>query len=74
MRRRSEEDFVPEGAIVECLVVEQERGLQARKVLSIDLSTAVVPELGRNSATHSDRIATLVADCVRVERCGRGFF
>ena len=47
---------LPEGAVVECLVTEQERGLQARKVLSIDLSTAVVPELGRNSVTHSDRI------------------
>ena len=47
---------LPEGALVECLVAEQERGLQARKVLSIDLSTAVVPELGRNSAAHADRI------------------
>ena len=35
---------LPEGAIVECLVAEQERGLQARKILSIDLSRAVVPE------------------------------
>jgi CspA family cold shock protein len=38
---------LPEGAIVECLVAQQERGLQARRVLSIDLSTAVVPEPGR---------------------------
>jgi CspA family cold shock protein len=29
---------LPEGAIVECLVAEQERGLRRRKVLSIDLS------------------------------------
>jgi cold shock protein len=35
---------LPEGAIVECLVAEQERGLQARRVLSIDLSHAVVAE------------------------------
>ncbi|HEX8623937.1 MAG TPA: cold shock domain-containing protein [Allosphingosinicella sp.] len=35
---------LPEGAVVECLVAEQERGLQARKVLSIDLSQAVMPE------------------------------
>jgi CspA family cold shock protein len=35
---------LPEGAIVECLVVEQERGLQARKVLSIDLSHAILPD------------------------------
>src|SRR3954451_7708047 len=34
---------LPEGAVVECLVCHQERGLQARKVLSIDLSTAVTP-------------------------------
>ncbi len=47
---------LPEGAIVECLVVEQERGLQARKVISIDLSHAVVPELGRPSMAPGDRI------------------
>src|SRR3954452_22753310 len=35
---------LPEGALVECLVAEQERGLQARKVLSIDLSQAVVQD------------------------------
>ena len=46
---------LPEGAIVECLVAEQERGLQARKVISIDLSQAVMPELGR-SASAADRI------------------
>jgi len=47
---------LPEGALIECLVVEQERGLQARKVLSIDLSAAVVPELGRGNGGHGDRI------------------
>jgi CspA family cold shock protein len=41
---------LPEGAIVECLVAQQERGLQARRVLSIDLSTAVIPEPGRVAA------------------------
>lgn len=35
---------LPEGAVVECLVAEQERGLQARRVLSIDLSQGVMPE------------------------------
>jgi len=40
---------LPEGAVVECLVAEQERGLQARQVLEIDLtgtflcSRAVIP-------------------------------
>lgn len=38
---------LPEGALIECLVAEQERGLQARKILSIDLSNAVLPEPGR---------------------------
>jgi len=46
---------LPEGAIIECLVVEQERGLQARRVLSIDLSAAIVPELGRGNS-GADRI------------------
>jgi CspA family cold shock protein len=41
---------LPEGAIVECIVAQQERGLQARKVLSIDLSTAIVPDFTRQSA------------------------
>jgi CspA family cold shock protein len=47
---------LPEGAIVECLVAEQERGLQARKVLSIDLSNAVVPEPPRASSSSGDRV------------------
>ena len=47
---------LPEGAVIECLVAEQERGLQARKVLSIDLSQAVMPEFGRGSSGQVDRI------------------
>jgi CspA family cold shock protein len=46
---------LPEGAVVDCLVAEQERGLQARKVLGIDLSSAVVPEQTRHNG-HGDRI------------------
>jgi CspA family cold shock protein len=46
---------LPEGAVVECLVAEQERGLQARKVLAIDLSSAVVPDVTRG-AQQGDRI------------------
>ncbi|HEX8191612.1 MAG TPA: cold shock domain-containing protein [Allosphingosinicella sp.] len=42
---------LPEGAVVECLVAEQERGLQARKVLSIDLSNAVIPDPTRQPST-----------------------
>jgi len=47
---------LPEGAVVECLVANQERGLQARKVLSIDLSDAVIPETNRAQAASADRI------------------
>src|SRR3954464_1814795 len=46
---------LPEGAIVECLVAEQERGLQARKVLSIDLSEAGTQEPARTAASTGPR-------------------
>lgn len=47
---------LPEGAIIECLVAEQERGLQARKILSIDLSQAVMPDTARPRASTADRV------------------
>jgi CspA family cold shock protein len=47
---------LPEGAIIECLVAQQERGLQARRILSIDLSQAVLPELARASGGRNERI------------------
>src|SRR4249919_1755028 len=47
---------LPEGAMVTCLVAEQERGLQARKVLTIDLSHAVIAEPMRPHASQGDRI------------------
>ena len=47
---------LPEGAVVECLVAEQPRGLQARKILSIDLSQAVAPEPTRLSASSAERV------------------
>lgn len=53
--REHDRRSLPEGAVVECLVVEQERGLQARKVIAIDLSQAVLPEAGRSQAA-GDRI------------------
>jgi CspA family cold shock protein len=55
---------LPEGAIVDCLVAEQQRGLQARRVLDIDLSKAIIPELVRGFAARSDRIdpAALLGD------------
>ena len=55
---------LPEGAIVECLVAEQERGLQARKILSIDLSQAVMPDAARPKTAAADRVdpSTLIDD------------
>jgi CspA family cold shock protein len=47
---------LPEGAMIECLVAQQERGLQARKVLSIDLSTAIVPDIGRVKSAPGERV------------------
>jgi len=47
---------LPEGALVECLVAEQERGLQARKILSIDLSNAVMPDPARQTGVKTERI------------------
>jgi CspA family cold shock protein len=45
---------VPEGAIIECVPVRLERGLQAKKVLSIDLSSAL-PQAPRSSIPPSER-------------------
>ena len=45
---------VPEGALIECIPVRLERGLQAKKVLSIDLSTAL-PQQPRSSMAPSER-------------------
>ena len=55
---------LPEGAIVECLVAEQERGLQARKILSIDLSQAVMPDAARPKSAAAERVdpSTLIDD------------
>jgi CspA family cold shock protein len=48
---------LPEGAVVECLVAQQERGLQARKVLAIDLSSAVAAEPARaHGASRTERV------------------
>ncbi len=54
--REHDRRSLPEGAIVECLIADQERGLQARKILNIDLSQAVMPELSRAQDDRTDRI------------------
>ena len=45
---------VPEGAIIEVVPVRQQRGLQAQKVISIDLSAALPPQ-PRSSMPSGDR-------------------
>lgn len=45
---------VPEGAIVHCVPVQLERGLQAKKVLSIDLTSAL-PQQQRPANAGADR-------------------
>ncbi|MFC7537985.1 cold-shock protein [Sphingomonas sp. GCM10030256] len=52
---------LPEGALVECDVVRQNRGLQASRVLSIDTTDAVVPRPAQpaSRADRQDREALL---------------
>ena len=45
---------VPEGATIEVVPVRQQRGLQAKKVISIDLSSAL-PQQPRSSMSSADR-------------------
>jgi CspA family cold shock protein len=53
---------LPEGARAVCLASHRERGLQARTIVSFDLSTATGPDLetaARRAATHVDPIPLL---------------
>jgi CspA family cold shock protein len=52
---------LPEGALVEIEVVRQDRGLQASRVLSIDLSDALIPRVtpALSTAERADRQALL---------------
>lgn len=55
---------LPEGARATCLAVKRDRGLQARTVISFDLSTATGPDLetaARRAATHVDPVPLLHA-------------
>ena len=45
---------VPDGAIIECIPVRLERGLQAKRILSIDLSSAL-PQQSRSSIPVAER-------------------
>jgi len=53
---------LPEGARAVCLASPRERGLQARSIISFDLSTATGPDLetaARRAASHVDPIPLL---------------
>ena len=45
---------VPDGAIIECIPVRLERGFQAKRILSIDLSSAL-PQQSRSSIPVAER-------------------
>jgi len=45
---------LPEGARVDCIAVQRDRGLQAREVLSIDLTNAVEPAPRASGGTHAE--------------------
>ncbi|TVV73718.1 cold-shock protein [Sphingomonas solaris] len=47
---------LPEGARLECLALRRERGLQARIVLAIDLSTATGPDPDLVARRAADRV------------------
>jgi CspA family cold shock protein len=51
---------LPEGAVVECLVAKQERGLQARQILSIDLTNAVAADPERTGSLREKPDATVL--------------
>jgi CspA family cold shock protein len=50
---------LPEGAVVTCDVVRQDRGLQAIRVLEVDLAQAVVARTSAASEDRSNRTALL---------------
>lgn len=54
--REHERRSVPEGAVMTCLVSRQDRGFQAHKILSIDLSEAVVADYPQSPRSNSDRV------------------
>ena len=60
---------LPEGARVECLAARRDRGLQARQILSFDLSTATGPDHDL-MASPKDRVdpTTLAANAGPPER------
>jgi len=62
---------VPEGAEIECVPVQLPRGLQAKRVISIDLSSALPPHSRSSNASHGradrDALAERAGDFEPVE-------
>ncbi len=61
---------LPEGALVECIPVRQERGLQAKRIVSIDTSDVVLAERpAQRAAQRPDRsgLAEIAGDFEPVE-------
>ena len=53
---------LPEGAMVTCLAVQRDRGRQARKILDLDLTTAIGPDPEaalQRAASRNDPLAQL---------------
>jgi len=55
---------LPEGALVECIAMRLERGLQAKKILSIDISDAPPPRRSPQVGEKADRseLAAIAGD------------
>lgn len=54
---------VPEGATIECVPVRLDRGIQARKVLAIDLSSAVPADRKASNSPGERADRKALADC-----------
>lgn len=54
--REHDRRTLPEGTRVVCEAVERQRGLQARRILKIDLSTAIGPDADLIAKKNADRV------------------
>lgn len=57
--REHDRRSLPEGTRLVCLAARRNRGLQARKVLSFDLTTAIGPDLDRQASERTARVDPL---------------
>ena len=54
--REHDRRTLPEGATVDCLAISGARGLQATKILALDLSTAIGPDLDLRANDRRSRV------------------